>query len=1264
MFACMCICSVYKWIIVLLFHRHKQEMASRKHKQFQSTSVMADRMKNMAFLSAAEGFTDVLYEIIVSGLLSVNIRYEDGRTLLHFAAAGGHTETVLILIVLGADKAIIADKFGTPLHVAAANGHVPTVKAMLRAGCPVDVVDNEGYSVLLVAAVSGNAKMIRELVSTPGCDINAADRSHMTPLHKVAQYGKTEAALELIRHGAKKALACYKLGTPLHVAAVFGHMSTVKAMLRAGCPVDVVTSDGWSVLHAATEGNNTEVVREVLSTGCDVNATASNGETPLHVAAMNGNTEAALELIRRGAEKAKVCVAACSSIYQAAVGGHVITVPVVGGTPLHQAALHGHVSTVKAMLKAGCPVDVLASDGWSVLRAAAHSGNTEVVREVLSTGCDINASANDGLTPLHWAAVRGNTEAVLELIRHGAEKAIVAGVGGTPLHQAAVHGHVSTVKAMLRAGCPVDAVDGNGWSVLHAAADGGNAEVIREVCSTGCDINVLTGINSVTPLHRAVEDGHTEAALELIRLGAKKAIVAGRFGTPLHQAVLCAYASTVKALLKVGCPVDVVSATGATVLHWAAEGGSVEVIREVLSTNCNINAIDNDGETPLSVAAKHGNTDAALELIRHGAEKAIVAGLRGTPLHQAAGFGHVSTVKAMLEAGCPTDVVNSNGVNVLHAASMYGYVEVMDVLLSRGCDVSATDYEGNTPLDYAALAGEVKAVLKLSRHGADKNTTGGTYGGSVLAAAALRHWSTVQVMLDEGFSAVGVATDGQTILHIVAAAGNVTLLQQLAKGGFNVSRIDHYGLTPLHYAVMCRRVPCVKILMELGANAQAEAPLLGTALHTLRFHGFQIIGDLLHGAVLFPVGRPLDEMIVDFALCKELGINIQSPYLFSEHESRISVFEFYLFRSIINNKKQMAQNKVRTPKTLRKVLSVLSRHQLVDLSKLTCLAAIHGDLMVLTCLSEVLSAPTEPVQFYHRLKLLFPASFRQPESVLVQVLPECKLNPLQLAVISMLCTQTLSHVCMDNSCRKYTEVISFLTTNDSFCHTLNECLPNGLSPLDLAEQLGLEKAVTIISSAGGTQGIWALIPEEVREQNGQAVLHLHQGLMQLMSSGPLGQQTVQAVLSQLLGKSSTAEQGMVTEESHLHQQKVLEQRPDFTVIVKAVLPKVDCENWEETGIMLQVPTSTLNELEHSQSRLRDKYRKVLNYWLNHNKAASWRKLLEVLGHSETKVTMDQLTQEIIASQDSEVSRMAIATGFFLACGVTVVSIMQMCYNIV
>ena len=39
------------------------------------------------------------------------------------------------------------------------------------------------------------------------------------------------------------------------------------------------------------------------------------------------------------------------------------------GTPLHQAAFNGHVETVVAMLEEGCPIDVVDSDGSTVLHA-------------------------------------------------------------------------------------------------------------------------------------------------------------------------------------------------------------------------------------------------------------------------------------------------------------------------------------------------------------------------------------------------------------------------------------------------------------------------------------------------------------------------------------------------------------------------------------------------------------------------------------------------------------------------------------------------------------------------------------------------------------------------------------------------------------------------------------------------------------------------------------------------------------------------------
>ena len=211
-----------------------------------------------------------------------------------------------------------------------------------------------------------------------------------------------------------------------------------------------------------------------------------------------------------------------------------------------------------------------------------------------------------------------------------------------------------------------------------------------------------------------------------------------------------------------------------------------------------------------------------------------------------------------------------------------------------------------------------------------------------------------------------------------------------------------------------------------------------------------------------------------------------------------------------------------------------------------------------------------------------------------------------------------------------------LVTSDSFRYTLNEYLPNGLTPVDLAEKLGLDDAVTIISSAGGRHGIYEMISEEVKLQHGPALLLAHQELMKLGSIGALGQQAVQAVMSQLPGRA-TVEQGLATEEFYLHQQKVLDWRPDLEIISTYVIGHCNVDQWRRLGFSLKLPQAALSHISSTHSSCEDRYLEVLIYWLDHNEAASWRTLLEVLGHFETKQTMDQLTQDILAAQDSAVS---------------------------
>ena len=988
----------------------------------------------------------------------------------------------------------------------------------------------------------------------------------------------------------------------------------------------------------ASEGNTDRLANVILNHGVSVDTRdAENGATLLHLAAANGHTETVLLLLRLGA---------CTSVV---IGGL--------GTPLHQAAWGGHVSTVKAMFEAGCLVDVVDSNGWLVLHAAAAGGNAEVIRVVLSTGCDMNAAANDSRTPLHVAARKGNTEAALELIRHGAEKAIVAGARGTPFHEAAVGGHVSTVKAMLEAGCPVDVLDSDGWLVLHAAAAGGNAEVVREVLSTGCDMNAADN-DGWTPLHMAAVEGNTEAALELIRHGAEKAIVAGVAGTPLHDAAMGGHVSTVKAMLEAGCPVDVVNSDGWLVLHFAAAGGNAEVVREVLSTGCDMNAAANDGRTSLHMAARKGNTEAALELIRHGAEKAIVAGEAGTPLHQAAVGGHVSTVKAMLEAGCPVDVVNSDGWRVLHAAAAGGNAEVVREVLSTGCDMNAAANDGRTSLHMAARKGNTEAALELIKHGAEKAIVAGEAGTPLHQAAEGGHVSTVKAMLEAGCPVDVVDSNGWLVLH--AACGNAEVVREVLSTGCDMNAADNgcralmhvaaekgntevaselmthgaekaikvetmFRFTPLHFAVLSENKDCVRVLLEHGADPRKPAPYLGSAYHCAASLVPAVVDAFDRCLIEEDQWLPeVHKLLPGHAWFNGKGLDKRSALV--RDMFGISTLEYMLIWGMAESDEHVFD-------------TVVVDLSYINADNLLLLATIHGLNTFVGKLTNTASLAHRPSFGAQTVTSL--VNLRSSLTLMLHlrslVPPDASLNLLHVAVLAM--KGRCENDFIDTVRADHSSLLKFLVTSNSFHHTLHDYLPNGLTPLDLAEKLGLEEAATIISSAGGRHGIYTMFSNEDRLQYGPAILLAHQELMKLASSGPRGQQIAQVVYSQLPGRS-TVEQGTATEESHLCQQKVLDQRPDLSVISTYVIGLVNVDRWRRLGVSLKIPLEPLTHISSTHSSCEDRYLEVLIYWLDHNKGASWRALLEVLGHFETKQKMNQLTQDILSVQYRAVSCLA------------------------
>ncbi|CAM9564679.1 unnamed protein product, partial [Sphacelaria rigidula] len=110
-----------------------------------------------------------------------------------------------------------------------------------------------------------------------------------------------------------------------------------------------------------------------------------------------------------------------------------------------------------------------------------------------------------------------------------------------PLEHAAAAGDAKLVNDLLAAGAsPKPSWKGSfGRSLLCAAVQGGNHEVVSKLlipCANP-DVNVLSGRQSLSPLHHAASDGHESIAKLLLLAGADVDIVDSKRSSPLLLAV-------------------------------------------------------------------------------------------------------------------------------------------------------------------------------------------------------------------------------------------------------------------------------------------------------------------------------------------------------------------------------------------------------------------------------------------------------------------------------------------------------------------------------------------------------------------------------------------------------------------------------------------------------------------------------------------------------------------------------------------------------
>lgn len=199
------------------------------------------------FAYARDGQVALLNMVIKSEPnFDVNAKDEDERTLLHWAASGGHSEIVdLLLNTYHADPNSVDDEGWTPLLSACATGRLSIVKSLLKSGAHLNTTSSQGVSCLAYAASKAHEDVVDFLLQQK-ISVSRPDKHGNTPLHRAVR-----------------------------------NISIVRKLLKAGANVDSINASGQSPLHIAAQENEREVCIELLAAGADPSVKDKDGYTPI-----------------------------------------------------------------------------------------------------------------------------------------------------------------------------------------------------------------------------------------------------------------------------------------------------------------------------------------------------------------------------------------------------------------------------------------------------------------------------------------------------------------------------------------------------------------------------------------------------------------------------------------------------------------------------------------------------------------------------------------------------------------------------------------------------------------------------------------------------------------------------------------------------------------------------------------------------------------------------------------------------------------------
>ena len=788
-------------------------------------SVKAETTQGITAIACAVSYNQFKsVDLLIGFGADIDQKNRKGRRLLHQCVEEGKLNLVKRLAKLGADLELQDEAGQTPLTLASVKNHLEIVEYLVNVGASLDAKNKDGQKAsecatgevktfltnktkefmastqnesigrtVILESRKENATKLKELLRSKA-PVNFQDRMNKgtTALMQACKMGYLNNVRKLCEAGAKTYVKAEDGDTPLFSASYHGHRKIVKYLLeKQNANPNIADNEGRTPLMCASQEGHQEIAEMLLSHEALVNVREKRaGSTALNYASHNGNIHVVEMLVN------------CNA--------NIDQVDFEGRTVLTSVCLNGFIDIVECLIKAGADVNHQDSVGRTPLMAACQEGRLKLVQFLVDAGANISASSSNGMRVIDFAERKGHHDIAKWLQRQGASQSTKAGFESTTKIIDMEPDIIETETTKYMTSTSTDFQQ----KLLDVCGTGQTTEAeVKSLIKKGAQIESKDS-DGMTPLLKAVKNGHSQIASWLLQDGADVNCKDAKGKTPLLHAVEAKDKGMIELLISYKADEKIMDNFGDDIFVYATKSNDNQLVMTLIELIQGKPTLVGSASQPQAVHQfSQGNPTFVGSASQSKAMHQSLNKSEDNLLNILCNRTHCNTerVRKLLDQTTDINVTDDVGRNALHyCAHLWSdeATEIAKILCNEGVNVDLQDRHGQTPLLECCQNGNIGLVGVLLKNHADCSVVS-AYGVNALEEACIRNdCRLVHILL----RACSWSKDSLDMCMVYALVNNFeTMIATLR--GYDIDAIENLG--PHHFTDTF-----VQDLMGLGESVQ------------------------------------------------------------------------------------------------------------------------------------------------------------------------------------------------------------------------------------------------------------------------------------------------------------------------------------------------------------------------------------------------------------------------------------------------------------